>query len=273
MTVVTQLQSSANRASLASGRGQFGGLGRGPLREARSTIPGGLAAALVAVLLGASPAAAADATLRIDPSNVAVGRDQTFEIQVVQQAPVETSGAQISLTFDPAIVQIISIARGPGYARAPILVPDAMDAAIQAANASGRLAQVAAAFTPPDAIPVGESGFLVITLKVVGCGETDLGLPVGGPFNAQMISGRSADYGDQVPVAAAGGHVTTCVDPGAVSVAAIASNHGADVGPTLASAGVVLGLIALTLLGWRLRRQAVMPARRATSHGGSMRRR
>jgi len=177
----------------------------------------GLVAALALATILIAPVSAAEATLRIDPPSIAVGPGSLFSVRVVQEPPVATSGAQVSLTFDPKILQVVAVTRGDAYASSPIFVPQDLDADIRAANASGHLAQVAAAFTPPDAVPAGAATFLLIRFRAVACGQTDLSLPTGGPFNAQMISGEGHGYGAPIVVVTAGGHVTTCAAPGAVT--------------------------------------------------------
>ena len=201
--------------------------------------------------------AASDATLRISPATVAVTKDQTFAVQVVQDSPVATSGAQASVDFDPRILQVVSVAPGSAYASAPIFLPQDLAAVIATANQTGHLAQIAAVFTPPGAVATGTASFLVIRFQAVGCGETDLRLPTAGPLNAQMISGQSDAYGKPVSVVTTAGHVTTCVAPGAATAS--------DMSPAdFASGGLPVGLIAavaliaigsLGALLWRSRRR------------------
>jgi hypothetical protein len=229
-----------------------------------STLTRGLslpiAIALATLLSG--PVAAADATLRIEPAAVAVVKDGTFTVKVVQEAPLATSGAQVSLDFDPTIVQVVSVSRASAYANAPIFLPQDLDAGIQRANATGHLAQIAAALTPPDAVPAGEASFLVVKFRAVGCGGTDLTLPSGGPFDAQMISGESGVYGDEVPVGTGNGHVTTCVAPGAATPGApdeaLADTADGAIPAGLIGAAVAAAFTAIGVLGalaWRSRRR------------------
>jgi hypothetical protein len=220
-----------------------------------------IASALLATLLLSAPVAAADATLTIEPPTVAVAEGSEFVVQVAQDAPVAISGAQASIDFDPATLQVVSVERGPAYAQAPIFLPQDMDATIRTANATGRLAQVAAALIPPSAVPAGGASFLVVRFRVVGCGETDLTLATDGGTNAQMISGVADVYGQEVPVATRGGHVTTCVDPGAVTagitdVAPSTTGGGSPpLGPIAAAGVIAAGLIGLLAVRSRLRRQ------------------
>ena len=160
----------------------------------------------ISALFVPAPTSAAGDTLRIEPASAAVAKDATFPVRVVQNAEVPTSGAQATITFDPALLQITSVSRGTPYADAPVFT-GAAAAAITAANTSGKLAGVAAAFLPPDAVPAGDRDFLVIEFKAIACGQADLGLPVG-PVDAGLLDGRAATYGDPLAITAIGGSVT-----------------------------------------------------------------
>jgi hypothetical protein len=230
----------------------------------------GFVVSVALVTLLAAPVSAADASLRIEPAAVSVVKDGSFSVKVVQEAPLATSGVQVSLDFNPSILQVVAVSRASGYAAAPIFLPQDMDASIRSANTSGRLAQIAAAFTPPEAVPAGSSGFLLVRFRVVGCGETDIALPSGGPFDAQMISGQSDAYGYEVPVTTSNGHVTTCVAPGAATAGAPDEEI-----TTTATGGVPVGLIGgagiaavfaigfLGALAWRSRRRGRLDDRAA----------
>jgi hypothetical protein len=197
-----------------------------------------------------SPVAAASASLRIEPATVAVAKGGSFSVNVVQDAPVATSGAQASIVFDPTILQVVSVSPGAAYRTAPILLPKDIAADIRNANATGRLAQIAAAQTPPDAVRPGSANFLVVWFQAVGCGQTDILLPAGGPFNAQIISGQSEGYGNEVPVATANAHVTTCVGPDAVTTDSSDPGMGGTAGSAF-PVGLIgaAGVIAVALLG------------------------
>lgn len=215
-----------------------------------------LAIALAAAAAGAPAvtSAADGASLSVSPAAVSVAKGQVFAVQILQTSPVATSGAQASLDFDPQILQVVSVDRGSGYAAAPLLVPKDIATDIRTANASGHLAQVAAVFTPPDSVAAGTSSFLLVRFRVVGCGETDLDLPTGGPYNAQMISGERNGYGDPVPVSGTSrAHVTTCVGSDAVTgsdlapVAAVTADPGPS--PMAAGAGLAIGAAAAVIAG------------------------
>lgn len=210
----------------------------------------GLVMALALTTTVATPTgAAAAAMLRIEPRAVGVAQGGSFTVKVVQDAPLPSSGVQASIDFDPTIVRIESVALGAAYRSAPIVLPPDIEATIRAANATGRLAQIAAAYTPPDAVPRGTATFLVVRFRAVGCGATDLALPHGGPFDAQMISGESDVYGREVAVATTGGHVTTCVRPDAVTadISELDTDGAVVTGLPVGSIGAV-GVIAVALL-------------------------
>jgi hypothetical protein len=173
---------------------------------------GGLALVLAATLVAIVPAhrvAAAGESLRIEPPAQAVAEGATFTAKVIQSTSIPSGGTQVTLVFDPAMVQVVSVRWGEPFATAPILLPSDMQAAVDAANTSGRLATVAAAFLPPGNVPAGDADFLVIELRAVGCGETELGLPVG-PADAQMLDGREGTYGQPVEVSTSPGRVSLC---------------------------------------------------------------
>jgi hypothetical protein len=165
------------------------------------------AAAVVLATLGAPSVAAARNTMRIEPPSQTVAEGSTFTVRVVHNASVKTSGAQATVTFDRAKVQVTAVTRGTPHAAAAIFAPSDMAGAIAAANQAGRLATVATAFLPPASLPPGDADFLVITFKAVGCGTSSLGVPAG-PMDAVLLDGRDATYGNGIEVTTTGGEVT-----------------------------------------------------------------
>ena len=222
-----------------------------------------LALATATSVLSGTASAAARASLRIEPAALSVAKFSTFTVKVVQDTPVATSGAQASIDFDPTILQVVSVSAGGPYSQAPVFLPRDTSADIRTANESGHLAQIAAAFTPPDSVAPGTSDFLFVKFRAVGCGTSSLGLPTSGPFNAQMISGQPEAYGHEVPVTTVDGQVTTCV--GADAITADAGPADASVSRSIGTGdGVPVGLIgvasvlAIGGLGgllWRSRRR------------------
>jgi hypothetical protein len=190
------------------------------------------------------------ASLRIDPSVVKVAKDTEFTVHVVQDSPVATSGAQASVDFDPEIVQVVSVSPAGIYAKAPFILPKDLKADVEFANHSGRLAQVAAAFIPPNAVPAGDAAFLDVTFRVIGCGQMSIELPIG-VFDAQMIDGREGSYGAPVPVDTSAGSVLTCVDPSDVTPAANLTSASDGI-PFPLVAGVTVPLILAVVGGLAL---------------------
>jgi hypothetical protein len=228
------------------------------MRVLRGIGPVVLGAAMAAVIvtgLVPGPVAAADPSMRIEPAIVKVPGGARFAVRVVQDAPVPVSGSQASITFDHTILQIESVTPGVAYAGAPIVVPADLGPLVEAANADGSLAQVAAAFLPPATVAPGPAEFLVVRFRAVGCGQTPLELPVG-PADAAMIDGRQETYGDAVSITSASGQVTTCVAADEVTptldempVAATST-----VGGPLALIAVVAGVLTVAVVGSLARR-------------------
>jgi hypothetical protein len=237
------------------------------VRSSRRVALGVAAAVVLATSVVAPPVTAATtpATLRIEPATVSVAAGSSFSLQVTQAVPVATSGAQASINFDPKYLQVVSVTRGAAYAGAPIFLPDDVGGDIRSANVTGHLAQIAAAFTPPTAVPPGDAAFLVIQFRAVACGQSDVTLPTGGPFNAQMISGDGPDYGQPVtPVRTSGGHVTTCVGADSVTPGITQTSGTGTTGlaiplPLLAAAAV---LVVVILAGLARQSRRRSPSRR-----------
>jgi hypothetical protein len=188
-----------------------------------------IAALLVTASSSAPPVRAADTTIQItapDKGPAAVG--DTYTVTVTQDAAVPTSGAQVSLAFNPLALQVKSVALGAAYARAPIFVGASAEA-IKAANASGSLGPVAAAFIPPEAVPAGPADFLVITFRVVGCGRSVLGL-ASGATGAALLDGLAASYGTPLEVAASPADVIIPCAPGESPVPTPAPSSSAGAG-------------------------------------------
>jgi hypothetical protein len=221
------------------------------VQKIRPLVLGLVAAVALAAAAAGATAAVGSARLSITPASIVVAKGETFAIRVVQDAPVATSGAQASIDFDPTILQVVSVQRGAAYAASPVFVPSDIAADIRSANTSGHLAQVAAAWTPPDAVPPGPADFLLVEFMATGCGASDLRLPSTGPFNAQMISGVSGAYGTEVKVGTDSSHVVTCVGADKVTSSAGQAPSSAAAGgtPIAAVVGGAAGLVALALLG------------------------
>jgi hypothetical protein len=147
-------------------------------------------------------------TMRIEPASVTVAEGDAFSVTVVHGSPIAVGGAEASVTFDPALLQVVSVTPVGPYARAPIFLPHDVAPSIAAANARGKLATIAAALLPPASAPASTSTpFLVVVFKAVGCGQAVLGLPAGA-VDATMLDGRAASYGQPLTVGTSGATVT-----------------------------------------------------------------
>ena len=222
----------------------------------RSVRVGVCLLALALVLGGASAASAAGHTLRIEPPSGFVAKDSTFDVRVVQNASIATSGAQATITFDPALLQITAVNPGRPYEDATVFLGADADA-IATANATGSLDTVAAAFLPPAFVPTDDQEFVVITFRALGCGASQLGLPVG-PAAGALLDGTAASYGSPLRVTATGATVSLCGVTAASTDAAIASpgttRDGLPISPM-----VLVGLAATALVGaglWSRRQRA-----------------
>ena len=225
------------------------------MRVHRSGI-GACLAVVAAALMTVGGAVSADAsgdTLRVEAPASSVAQGSTFDIRIVQKASVPTSGAQISLTFDPAVVRVTTVTRAQPYAGAQVFLGADK---IAAANEVGRLSTVAAAFLPPSSVPAGDQDFLIVGLKAISCGRSDLGLPVGAG-DAALLDGTSTGYGKQLTVSTTPGVVSIC-GTATSSDAALNSGPTPD-GGSLAIPIVLTGLALAAIAGaglWFVRNRA-----------------
>jgi hypothetical protein len=147
-------------------------------------------------------------SIRIEPYYSGVVKDGGFSIRIVQHATVAVSGVSASIVFDPTIIQVVSLTKSPAYAAAPVFL-GAGASAITAANANGKLANVATAFLPPSNIPAGEADFITVEFKAIACGSTNLEIPIGAT-DAAMLDGRAATYGIPLTIQTVKGVVQAC---------------------------------------------------------------
>lgn len=140
----------------------------------RSCTFGVLTIVLFAALLSLSVApAGADQNARIwiSPSEQAAAAP-TFAVRVMQHADVGATGAQVSVSFDRTLLQVVDVAPGSAYAGASFLIgvspQTKQDAIAEANNASGRLWGMATYFGPGTrSVPAGDAEFLVITMTPI----------------------------------------------------------------------------------------------------------
>jgi phosphate transport system permease protein len=176
--------------------------------------------------------AAGTATLSVNPAAISAGGGDTFTFDIVQNATVPTSGAQMDLAFDPAKLQVMGVKPGPAYAGGLFLFGSSddgtnksLDVAMKQANDTGRLNNLATFLLPGSGIvPPGDAVFLTITMKA---------LPgKGGTANLGILTWTMLDQ--------AGEKVTTQALNGAVTIGAATATAGAGASPAasgLASPG------------------------------------
>jgi Cohesin domain len=161
-----------------------------------------------------SPTLVFAGSMSVAPNSWTVPPTAEFDVTVVQNANVVTTGAQTDLKFDPAVIQVVDVTKGRPYAAGQLImgiVPDPpatpppsaerKTQTIAQANASGTLENVAAFFvpgTPGGSVPPGEAVFLNIVLRAVTDGKTALTLA-----NMEMLN----EAGESVGVGANNGEV------------------------------------------------------------------
>jgi len=106
----------------------------------------------------------------------------TFTARVASNTVTAMGGIQASVTFDPAILQVVSITRVAGFWGSSTLPLDGSNVATS--NANGKIAQWAAAYISTSGSPTGtDVPFLDIVFQVKACpanGQAGtLGLPIG----------------------------------------------------------------------------------------------
>jgi hypothetical protein len=153
---------------------------------------------------------AAQGTLRVDPATQSVGSGAEFNVTILQNADVTTLGAQASLRFDPAVLEIVTVQAGAPYAEAQLLLSGSAEEAIAEANQTGLLRCAATFFVPGSgSIPAGDAEFLVIKMRAKAGGSVPLALVGDGCGNANDSRMEMLDEnGSNIPVTGTDGSVT-----------------------------------------------------------------
>ena len=200
-----------------------------------------------------SPTLPLVASLSIDPNSMTVPPTAEFNVTVKQNANQVTTGAQTDITFNPAVIQIVSVTRGQAYQRAALVmgivplppatpVPNAET--IAAANVTGTLKNVAAFYIPGQgSVPAGDANFLTVKLRALADGRSPLtlsnmemlseggeSLGVGGN-NGEIVVLTGAPFPNQSAVAGA------VRQPGVLPSSGDASSSNSPVAPALVVAG------------------------------------
>jgi len=205
-----------------------------------------------------TPAPPLEAVLSISPSSTLAPPGAEFSITVMQQANRVMAGAQTDLKFDPAVLQIVSVARGQAYIdkqKTSLIygvVPETGPAAIAAANGTGTLKNIATFYFPGvGSVPPGDAEFLTVKLRAQSDGRSPLTLA-----NMEMID----DQGKSVGVSANNGEVIVRTGAplpgtlGAVRLPAGGGDAGSDGGSAFPA--LVLALMAVTCGGIVIKRLA-----------------
>jgi len=140
-------------------------------------------------------------TVTISPPTKTVNVGETFSLDVVITPAVPIAGAQFNLSFNPAVVEVTSVAEGN------LLKQGGAGTYFQAGtvdNTNGKLTGVAGSITTPGAEVSGTGTFAAITFKAKAQGTRDLTL-------SNVVVGNKA--GQAVAVTVTGGSVTVTAAP------------------------------------------------------------
>jgi hypothetical protein len=219
--------------------------------------------------LAATTLAASGDTISISAPSGNVGASgAAFTVHVItNNATTDISGAQASVTFDPAALQITSVVKGNGAAWAGSVYTPAQPlsaAGIATANGSGDLFDQSAAFIGSSITHGGGNQDLFdITFSVATCpagGSTVIGLPANGPTPGIDGLFLSADGLSSFPAVTTGATIsctplaatdfTVGASPAALSIAQGGTDHstisttftGTSQVITLASSGAPVGV-------------------------------
>ena len=150
-----------------------------------------LAIAVVGVLAlligGAPPDAGAvlqsgSGSYRINPGTINVNAGDEFQFDIVQSSDVVTTGAETTLHFDPAFMQVVSVSWLGDYADGTLLIGTGQEpvAAIDESNVTGVLQRITSFFNPGSGtMPPGENPFVTITMVATAAGSAPLALAEG----------------------------------------------------------------------------------------------
>jgi hypothetical protein len=167
------------------------------ISAAGTSAPGAVAGAVVNI-------AAPKASLTVQPLTLNSGTGP-FVVHIHQNAAVATSGVQADLTFDPTLLQVVSVGRGTAY---PSTTGNLCDPncgtltlgtggqtpaqAIASANASGVLQDVAVYYATAagePSVPAGDQDALVVTFASSGAPAANTSLML---QNEEMVDTTGA---------------------------------------------------------------------------------
>lgn len=168
----------------------------------RWALPLIAAAALFSAL---TPASAGTSSLAVSPAAQTVDDGAQFSIAIAQDASVVTSGAQVDVTFDPALLEVLSVDKGAAYATASLVIgvaPQTTEQAIAEANTTGTLQNVSAFYLPGGgSVLAGATTFVTLNMQAKA--------NIGGVSPVTLAGAELLDAaGDPVSVTTTDGEVT-----------------------------------------------------------------
>jgi phosphate transport system permease protein len=179
-----------------------------------------LAGGLLPWLTGTA-SAGEGATLRVEAPASPAAAGSTFEVSIIQDAAVVTTGVQANLQFDAVLLQVVDFKLGPAYTGGILAFGSSTDgsnksveAAAAAANKTGVLRNVAAFLLPGSgSVPAGEAVALVVTMQALSGpgGVSNLALEALPSSPIQMLD----EAGSLLPVATTGTTASIAAAPGA----------------------------------------------------------
>jgi hypothetical protein len=161
---------------------------RGALvRTVSAAVALGLIAAVAAPAAPVTHAATGDRVKLTPSSGHLLAPGATLSVSIVTNTATPVTGAQASVSFDPAVLQVTAVTRPAAstyWGAAPMFLGGGASD-IASANATGKLAQLAAAYiTAPGSIPTGSDQVVAtVTFALVACPDGGsagaIGLPIG----------------------------------------------------------------------------------------------
>jgi hypothetical protein len=205
--------------------------------------------------LSPSPTVPFTADFSISPSTMAVRPNTEFSITIRQSTGATTQGAQVALTFDPTLLQVVSLAKSTAYSKANLVygvIPNTGAAAITEANSTGTLKRIGLVVLPPTTIASGQSDMITVKMKTTSkTGTSQLALS-----DMELLN----EDGREIVVHSSGGEISVSSSAAALGASGLPSTGGPDGGDSwltwtlLAGAAFVAFAGATSFAGFRTRR-------------------
>jgi len=151
---------------------------------------------LVELALTAGGGGTASTAVSIAPPSKTVQQSETFTMDVIVAPGKPIAGAQFDLSFDPAVLAVLSVTEGG------LLKQNGADTYFQPGtidNTGGKVSGAAGTITTPGGEVEGAGALATVTFSAKGAGSTNLTL-------SNVKAGDKA--GQSVPVTVSGGSVT-----------------------------------------------------------------